>query len=99
MPESVTITFPPSPSPQVVCATLRITDDQIALEGDECFNVDCENITAYIHDVICLPGMVIIEDNDGKFVYFGACSMYIAMHSALIFACASPYCSCDGEVC
>ena len=66
--KTVTVTFPPSPGPQTECAMFEITDDEIALEGDECFNVTCE-----AGMILCQEGMVTIEDDDGK-LFLMACS-------------------------
>ncbi len=54
---------------QMVCTTFDIVDDDIALEGDEAFNVVFEFVNPQF-DVVKgsnEPGMVIIEDNDGEY--------------------------------
>ncbi len=53
---------------QRVCTTFEIVDDDLALEGDEAFNVEFEfkdpqfPVTKGSDD----PGMVIIVDDDGE---------------------------------
>ena len=83
----MTVTFLPSTGPQTKCAMFQITDDDIALEGDECFSVTCE-----AGMMPCPEGMVTIEDNDGKLV-FKACSARLGI------CCTFSYFSCDSKIC
>ncbi len=61
--------FVPSGDGQTVCTTFDIVDDDIALEGDEAFNVVFEFVNPQfpVAKGTDDPGMVIIEDNDGEF--------------------------------
>ena len=59
---SVTLNFPASEN--VICTDIDITDDLLALEGDERFMVD---FTVTDPDVIVGPSSIVtIIDNDGK---------------------------------
>ncbi len=65
---TVRVTFQPSDDGQRVCATFVILDDNIALEGDEAFNVEFEFVdpNSGAQKGSNDPGMVTIVDNDGE---------------------------------
>ncbi len=54
---------------QRVCTTFEIVDDDIALEGDEAFNVVFEFVNPQfpVDKGSNDPGMVIIVDDDGEY--------------------------------
>ncbi len=65
---TVRVTFQPSDDGQRVCAVFITLDDDIALEGDEAFNVDFEFVdpNSGAQKGTGSPGVVIIIDNDGE---------------------------------
>ncbi len=65
---TVRVTFQPSDDGQRVCATFIILDDDIALEGDEAFNVEFEFVdpNSGAQKGSDAPGMVTIVDDDGE---------------------------------
>ena len=70
IPATRTITFPQSESGSIVCTSFDITDDALALEGDEAFNVDFEfapGSTAQKGTIA--QSIVVIEDDDGIILY------------------------------
>ncbi len=62
------VTFQPSDDGQIVCAMFNILDDDIALEGDEAFNVEFELVdpNSGAQKGTDDSGMMAIVDNDGE---------------------------------